>query len=657
LRAADTLLDLRRFDNDGPDGLPDSGDDDGYVDFVAIVYALPCRGDQRSGAIWPHRAAMPPFESQHIGHDGEPIRVSDYVIIPIVDPATCGPSHIGLLAHETGHAFGLPDLYDYDGSSQGIGAWGLMGTGSHSAPHSPAHLGAWEKEQLGWVQVNWLAEDDPDFELQPVKRSRTVYRYDAPDGNGEYVLMENRQRIGSDRKLPGSGLLAWYVDPERGELGAWNNDERRPTVSIIEADGRNDLARGHRADAGDPFPGAAKRTFFLSSLARDLFLSAIEERDGVVTASLRVGYSPPGIAARPRVVRLSGVAGGGIVRQSVEVQRVGGADFEWHASAKRRWLRLEPAGDALQLRADPTGLSAGEHADTVRFYDELGNEAGELYVSFYVATPGVGQIVATELPWSWGLAARDGRIFKASYGWDPLGLRPRPRVLELREGNTHPGTVARLPADALYAPALAQDGTAFVLARANDENYVYRLGTDGSAEVLAATVGAAPAYGMALLPDNTLLVAEWTGNISRVDSFGRVAPWADLEARIYQIATDAEGNVYAATYMGEVLRVRASDGTVTPLNTGFGRGRLVAVAVTPDGDVYAAERGGDGRIIRFRSDGGRELIFRDRGAQYYGIAVEDSFLYALDLRQRKLLRIPLPQRPPLLRTALGDNDA
>src|SRR5690606_11344743 len=134
-------------------------------------------------------------------------------IIPAVDPATCGATQIGLLAHETGHALGLPDLYDYDGSSQGIGAWGLMGTGSHNSPHSPAHLGAWEKEQLGWVQVDWLTEDDFEFTMAPVQESRTVFRHDSPDGSGRYVLLENRQRLGSDRRLPGTGLLAWHIDP------------------------------------------------------------------------------------------------------------------------------------------------------------------------------------------------------------------------------------------------------------------------------------------------------------------------------------------------------------------------------------------------------------------------------------------------------------
>jgi hypothetical protein len=37
IQAVDDDIDLGRYDNDGPDGLPNSGDDDGYVDFLFIV--------------------------------------------------------------------------------------------------------------------------------------------------------------------------------------------------------------------------------------------------------------------------------------------------------------------------------------------------------------------------------------------------------------------------------------------------------------------------------------------------------------------------------------------------------------------------------------------------------------------------------------------
>jgi M6 family metalloprotease-like protein len=647
LAAVAGSIDFAQFDNDGPDGIPNSGDDDGFVDFVAIMYALPCPGDARAGAIWPHRAAMPPFETGSVGANGEPIRIADYVIIPAVDPKTCGALKIGVLAHETGHALGLPDLYDYDGSSQGIGAWGLMGTGSHSAEHSPAHLSAWEKEQLGWVAVEWIGQTDSTMTMPAVQRDRTVYRFDGKDG--EYLLLENRQRKGSDRFLPGAGLLIWHVDPERGELGAWNTDERRAAVSLVQADGRDDLGRGARADAGDPFPGRTRRDWFGTHMAGGLQLSSIEVlEDGSIRTNVVTGPVDPTLLPESQTLRLTALPYGAPVQQSLEVRRVAGATTEWNPASGSAWLTPARAGDVLVLTADPAGLASGTYADTVHIAGNDGVTIAHVVVSFYIAKPGVGQIVATELPWSWGVAVRGGRILKASYGWDQFGLRPRPRLLQLWEGTTHPRTLTRLAADALYSPIVdPRDGATFVLAHARDGNYLYQVRANGDARIVASRIGDEPAYGAAILPDGAIAVARWNGDIARVSRGGEVHEWMNVGTNIYQIATDAHGTLYAAMFSGDVLRI-APDGTRRIIETGFGAGRLVAVATAPGGSIVAAERGGLGRVLHVRADGSRQVVYHRQGALFYGLAVDDDFLYALDLSQRHLLRIPLPFQPPAI---------
>jgi hypothetical protein len=306
------------------------------------------------------------------------------------------------------------------------------------------------------------------------------------------------------------------------------------------------------------------------------------------------------------------------------------------------WLRARRDGDALVLTANPGRLVAGTFSDSVAILGEDGVARAHVHVEFYLATAGVGQIVATELPWSWGVAVRGGLILQASYGWDQLGLRPRPRVLQLREGDEHPRTLARLAADALYSPIIdPRDGAAFVLARGLDGNFLYQVRPGGDANVIAKRIGSQPAYGAAVLPDGSIAVAEWNGDISHVRRDGSVHAWMSLGTNIYQIASDGEGNIFAAAFSGEVLRI-GTDGERLTLETGFGPGRLVAVATTPAGDVIAAERGGQGRILRLRADGSRDIVYRSPGANYYGLAVDDGFLYALDLTQRHLLRIPLP---------------
>jgi len=57
------------------------------------------------------------------------------------------------VAHETGHGFGLPDLYDTDGTSEGVGEYSLMGSGNYTSPFSPTRMDAWSLNELGWVTI------------------------------------------------------------------------------------------------------------------------------------------------------------------------------------------------------------------------------------------------------------------------------------------------------------------------------------------------------------------------------------------------------------------------------------------------------------------------------------------------------------------------
>ena len=51
-------VDWGRFDNDGPDGVPNSGDDDGYVDVLLVVHptrGAECGGTDSGNRIWSHQ--------------------------------------------------------------------------------------------------------------------------------------------------------------------------------------------------------------------------------------------------------------------------------------------------------------------------------------------------------------------------------------------------------------------------------------------------------------------------------------------------------------------------------------------------------------------------------------------------------------------------
>lgn len=650
LRAADRLIDFTGFDNDGPDGVPNSGDDDGFADLVVILYAVPCEGEWREGAIWPHRGAIRPFQTDAKSANGGRIRVSDYLILPVQEPGTCEPLQVGVLAHETGHALGLPDLYDFDGTASGAGAWDLMGNGSHNALHSPAHPSAWSKEQLGWVRVDWIEPGQDSLRLAPVVRERTVLRYDLPGPRGEYLLLENRQRIGSDSYLPGTGLLAWRVDPERAALGAWNGIGRYRGVELV------------RAGNASSFPGPTRHDHLdLGPEARFSLSQIRQEWGGDIAARVTTGYTDPTLVASDPV-RITVLPGDTAHTRAIVIRTEGGAPGTWSPVTTAPWAEVERRGNLLLVTADPTGLQQGIYTDTVHFEIPAshtdapqGTEPGPdatFEIHLEVADPDSSAVVGEDLPWGWGLAVDRGRIFQASFGRDALSLRPRPRLLRLPGREHGVETLTRIQeTEAVYAPVVGPHGSVYLIGQGDGRNHIFNVDDAGRTRLIASLPGTAPAYGAAGLEDGRLLVADWTGKIVQVTSDGRVAPWIELGRNVYQITVAADGALYAAAHNGNLLRFDPGTGKLTTIPTGFGTSRLVALTAAPDGSVFAGERGGAGRILRVTPDGARTEVARIGGAEFYGLATDTRFLYALDLGHRQILRFPLEAlgQPPATR--------
>ncbi len=276
-----------QFDNDGPDGLPNSGDDDGVVDFVTFVQS---DEDGACGTqhIWAHRFVVAPFNSGSpyvtrtpwAGHPGQFLKVNDYTMQSAVGgPGACDASQImpiGTVAHEIGHAFGLPDLYDTRSSnwSEGIGEWGLMGSGNYATPSSPSRMEAWSMLELGWVSVDSLSSSRTVL-LDPVTLSHKVLFVGIPNTD-EYFLLENRQDLESDSaqmnpalgaRAKSPGLLVWHIDQGQVDAHGFQGDNAVNAgpvhgVELIQADGRQDLdlvnsnPSSNRGDAGDSYPGA-----------------------------------------------------------------------------------------------------------------------------------------------------------------------------------------------------------------------------------------------------------------------------------------------------------------------------------------------------------------------------------------------------------------
>jgi M6 family metalloprotease-like protein len=271
LDANDPSIDFSQYDNDGPDGVPNSGDDDGYVDFVAFVQ--PERGGEcGTNNIWSHRwvyegwpiSGGAPYQTDDNRYGGGKILVDDYTIQPALACDNSTMIQIGVFCHEFGHAFGLPDLYDTDGGSEGLGNYCLMAGGSWGGngvhPEKPSHMSAWCKMMLGWTQPT-LVESAGTVSLGQAETNDDAAKLweDAYQGD-RYFLIENRQKVGFDQYLPLGGLLIYHVD---SEVITGNTKEVHKYVDLEEADGDDDLDNEvNRGDTGDPYPGVTNnRTF------------------------------------------------------------------------------------------------------------------------------------------------------------------------------------------------------------------------------------------------------------------------------------------------------------------------------------------------------------------------------------------------------------
>lgn len=186
--ALDPSVDFGAFDNDGPDGIPNSGDDDGFVDVLVVVH--PTWGAECDNTLhmWSHSftySAWPvsdgqPYSTNDPAANGGTIKIEDYILVPALSCDGTSMNEIGVLCHEFGHVLGLPDLYDFDGDSAGIGYWGLMGAGNWNTPDSPAHFEAWSLEQLGWVNPVEIDFRSRQVALPPVGSSGDVLKMILP---------------------------------------------------------------------------------------------------------------------------------------------------------------------------------------------------------------------------------------------------------------------------------------------------------------------------------------------------------------------------------------------------------------------------------------------------------------------------------------------
>ena len=158
---------------------------------------------------------------------------------------------IGLFCHEFSHTLGLPDIYAYrtpaeDQDDQGMEYWDIMdgGTGVRGG-RVPASYLAWEREVMGWMNIDELKKDSSIENLKSIDNGGKAYKIVNPNNSNEYIVLQSMQKgawnQGWGDGTYGKGLLAYRVSYPFNKVNVFdypNNEKGKPRVIPIPADGK-----------------------------------------------------------------------------------------------------------------------------------------------------------------------------------------------------------------------------------------------------------------------------------------------------------------------------------------------------------------------------------------------------------------------------------
>ena len=286
----DDSVDFKQYDNNN----------DGYVDFVYVIYAGYGEADGGDkNTIWPHSYWL--LEAGITCKlDGKYVDL--YACGNEMDSRTNYHTGIGTFCHEFSHVLGLPDLYETTGygTYKTIGAWSILDYGPYNNDgNTPPAYSAYEQFFMGWLMPR-LIVDAENVELEELQESNSALLISSSDqhnliGNDPkpttFYLLENRQQVGWDEYLPGHGLMLTKVqyDYNKWLENEVNNSSNRMGVDLIEADGKkpSSSSNGYTGKAGDLFPAGATEYLGITNHS----IEDVSEQDGIIYFKYRGGIA------------------------------------------------------------------------------------------------------------------------------------------------------------------------------------------------------------------------------------------------------------------------------------------------------------------------------------------------------------------------------
>ena len=287
--------------NDSVDYTHYDNDNDGYVDFVYVIYAGYGEADGGdANTIWPHAWYLYSAAGKRCQLDGKVVDL--YACGNEMDFYTKHHTGIGTFCHEFSHVLGLPDLYDTNQDQphgqKTMGSWSILDYGpDNNEGNTPPMYSAYERFFMGWLTPRLITEPE-DVVLEELNSKQEALLISTTDqhnliGNDpnptKFYLLENRQQEGWDTYLPGHGMMLTYVQYTYNKWyqNTVNNTAKSMGVDLIEADGKTPTStqNGYDGKAKDLFPAGATAYTKIENHA----IEEIEEVDGVITFKYKGG--------------------------------------------------------------------------------------------------------------------------------------------------------------------------------------------------------------------------------------------------------------------------------------------------------------------------------------------------------------------------------
>jgi M6 family metalloprotease-like protein len=242
---------LDHYDQQGFDFSPYDNDGDGDIDYFCVFWAGP--HGEWAEFWWGYYTG---FSDPTYYLDGK--RLSRYSWQWELSNYPSGSFTPRVVMHETGHALGLPDYYDYDGDvgpDGGLGNLDMMdaNVGDHNC---------FSKFMLDWISPTVASTNAQGVVLRASGQypDALIFMPAAVPGQifYEYYMVQNRYRTMNDASLftGANGLLVWHVDARLNTYGTNflydNSYTEHKLLRLMEADGLEEIETyDASADADD----------------------------------------------------------------------------------------------------------------------------------------------------------------------------------------------------------------------------------------------------------------------------------------------------------------------------------------------------------------------------------------------------------------------